>query len=108
MASFLRHLLLHLRRHVILLWDKALIHRGKPVSDFRLRYPRLHVEWFPAYAPELNPAEHVWTQTKRRLANSSPEGAAELKRMVDSATCRIQCSQRLLRSCILASELPWP
>ena len=97
----------HLRAHVVLLWDKALIHRGKPVRDLLDRYPRLHVEWFPGYAPELNPVEFVWTQAKRRLANSSPEGTKELKRMLDRTTRRLQHSQRLLWYCIWASELPW-
>jgi putative transposase len=72
------------------------------------KHPRLHVERFPKYAPELNPAEHVWTQTKRRLANSSPHGTGELQRMVVSELSQIQHSQRLLKSCLLASELPWP
>jgi transposase len=106
-ATFLRHLLRHLRGHVILLWDKARIHRGKPIRNLLDRYPRLHVEWFPGYAPELNPAEFVWTQAKRSLANSSPEGAKELKRMLGGTARRLQRSQRLLWSCIWASALPW-
>lgn len=81
-GDFLHHLLQHLRGHVVPLWDKALIHREKPVHEIFDRYPRLDLEWFPGYAPELNPVEFVWTQAKHRLANSVPEGTKELKRML--------------------------
>jgi putative transposase len=107
-AIFLRFLLGHLRGPVVLLWDEALIHKGKSVQDFLAKYSRIHVERFPKYAPELNPAEHVWTQSKRRLANSSPQGIRELQRMARDELDRIQNSQHLLRSCLLASELSWP
>ena len=106
-AVFLRYLLQHLRGQVVLLWDRALIHKGKPVYGLLDCYPRLHVEWFPAYAPELNPIEFVWTRAKRRLANSFPKETKELKRMWDSTTRRLHRSQRLLWSCVWASDLPW-
>lgn len=106
--TFLRFLLGHLRGPVVLVWDEALIHKGRPVQDFLAKYPRLHVERFPKYAPELNPAEHVWTQSKRGLANGSPQSIEDLKRMVIDELGRIQDSQHLLRSCLLASELSWP
>lgn len=86
MAEFLHRLLRHLHGHVVLLWERTLIHKGRPVRDLLSRYARLHVEWFPGYAPELNPVEYMWTKTKRRLATSPPEGAEELRAMVDSAT----------------------
>jgi putative transposase len=107
-AIFLRFLLGHLRGPVVLVWDEALIHKGRPVQDFFAKHSRLLVERFPKYAPELNPAEHVWTQSKHRLANSSPQGIGELQRMVSSELNRIQDSQHLLKSCLLASELSWP
>jgi transposase len=72
------------------------------------KHSRIHVERFPKYAPELNPAEHVWTQSKRRLANSSPQAIGELQRMTMDELTRIRDSQHLLRSCLLASELSWP
>ena len=106
-AVFVRHLLRHLRGNVVLLWDKARIHRGQPVTALCRRYKRLQVEWFPGYAPELNPVEFVWNQEKRELANHCPAGIKELKRKVRSSSRRIQHSQRLLWSCIWASALPW-
>jgi transposase len=106
-ATFLRFLLSHLRGPVILVWDEALIHKGRPVQDFLAKHSRLHVERFPKYAPELNPVEYVWTQSKRRMANSSPLGIGELQRMTMDELGRLQDCQPLLKSCLLASELSW-
>jgi len=107
-VDFLRHLLRHLRGPVVLLWDGGPIHKRKIVRDFIRRRPRLHVYPFPAYAPELNPDEFVWTQTKRDLSNSAPKDIRDLRQRLRGSTRRLQRSQRLLRSCILASDLPWP
>jgi len=68
---FLRHLLRHLRGPVDLLWDRGSIHRRREVRAFLADHPRLHVHYFPAYAPELNPAEYVWAQADHELAMAS-------------------------------------
>lgn len=105
--SFLRGLLKHLRKPVVLLWDRGMIHRRKEVKQFLLDHPRIHMEYFPAYAPELNPAEYVWNQTDRALSNSAPESLAELKTMLQNTVRRLRRSPRLLWSCIYASDLSW-
>jgi len=105
--AFLKSLLKHLRGPVVLLWDRGTIHRRKEVQQFLLSHSRLHVHEFPAYAPELNPAEYVWNQTDRALSNSAPEDLAELKGMLRNSVRRIRSSQKLLWSCIYASDLPW-
>jgi len=71
------------------------------------RPPRLQVEPFPGYAPELNPAEFVWTQAKRALANSAPADLPDLQRWLRQATRRLVRSQDLLWACIAMSDLPW-
>lgn len=105
--AFLKHLLKHLRGPVVLLWDQGSIHRRKEVRHFLCQHPRLHVHAFPAYAPELNPAEYVWNQADQALSNGAPEDLAELHRRLRSAVRRIRGSQKLLWSCIYASDLPW-
>ena len=60
-CDFLRHLLRHLRGHVIVIWDNASIHRGEPVRDMCRSFARLHLVALPPYAPELNPDEGVWS-----------------------------------------------
>jgi transposase len=105
--AFLRHLLRHLRGPVVLLWDRGSIHRRREVMQWRTAHPRLQVEEFPAYAPELNPAEYVWAQADRALANSAPTDLLQLNGMLQNSMRRIRGSQTLLWSCIYASELPW-
>ena len=104
--AFLRHLLRHLRGPVVLLWDRGTIHRRKAVKQWITAPPRLHVEEFPAYAPELNPAEYVWAQTDRALANRAPMDLRQLNGMLRSTVRRLRHSPRLLWSCIYASDLP--
>ena len=105
--AFLRHLLRHLRGPVVLLWDRGTIHRRKAVKQWITAHPRLQVEEFPAYAPELNPAEYVWSQTDRALANSAPADLHQLNGMLRHLVRRIRGSQPLLWSCVYASDLPW-
>jgi len=106
--GFLRHLLRHLKGEVVLLWDGAPIHRRTIVRDFLLQQKRLHVFRFPAYAPEVNPAEFLWANAKHALSNSAPDDLRELGTLLQRAIHRVRGSQRLLSSCIKASDLPWP
>jgi transposase len=105
--EFLRALLKQLRGPVVLLWDGGTIHRRKEVKAFLRHHPRLHVETFPGYAPELNPAEYVWTQSDRALANGAPRNLVDLRGRLRTVVRRIRRSQQLLWSCIYASRLPW-
>jgi len=104
---FLQHLLKQIHGPIILLWDRGRIHRDHEVKAWCEKHPRLQVEEFPGYAPELNPAEYVWSQADSALANSAPEDLAELKPMLIATKRRLLHSQDLLWSCIYASDLPW-
>ena len=107
---FLRELLRHLRGPVIVLLDNSSTHHGAPLARLLRRHPRLHIEHFPAYAPELNPDEGVWSLAKRELANGCPLGVNELMDQVIGSINEIRTSPDKLRACILASDLPnfWP
>lgn len=103
---FLRELLRHLRGSVIVLLDNSSTHHGEPLGKLLRRYPRLHIEHFPAYAPELNPDEGVWSLAKRELANGCPLDVDELLDAVIGSINRIRTSPDKLRGCILQSDLP--
>jgi transposase len=103
---FLRHLLRHLRGEVIALLDNSRTHKGEPVEELLLQHPRLHIEHFPSYAPELNPDEGVWSLAKRKLANSCPKDIDELMEDIIRSMNGIGRSQGKLRGCIEQSELP--
>jgi len=105
-AGFLQNLLRHLRGNVILLWDRGQIHKGPIIHELRRRYPRLHVEWFPGYAPELNPVEQIWNDFKGHSANSLFFNKQDIRLNLHTNTKRVQRSQTKLRSFILSSDLP--
>ena len=81
---FLHYLLQQVRGPIILLWDQGPIHKHSSVRQFVQAHPRLQIEEFPGYAPELNPAEYVWCQSDSALANSRPE---ELTQTQSAAGC---------------------
>jgi len=107
-VEFLRQLLRQVPGPIDLLWDGGPIHRRRSVQEYLQQCaPRLVVHRFPAYAPELNPDEFVWTQSKQALANLAPRTARELQRHTRRAVRRIGRSQALLWACVAQSDLPW-
>jgi len=105
-AIFLRALLRHLRGHVIVVLDSGSIHKGPDVQALQARCPRLHLEWFPGYAPELNPDELVWAHFKAKLANGHPNTIDDLMGTLCRITKYVTKRPRLIRSFIAGSELP--
>ena len=100
---FLRHLLRHLPGPVIVLLDNANTHKGEPLEEIRRQHPRLRLENFPAYTPELNPDEGVWRQAKRKLANSCPRILTSSWKMSSGQSTE---SRDRRRSCGVASRNP--
>ena len=105
-SRFLRTLLRHLRGHVILLLDSAKIHKGPEMARLTRRYPRLHIEWFPTYAPELNPVEFIWRDFKRRSANRVLRDKQDIRLNLHGNARRVRRSHDKLRSFVLAADLP--
>jgi transposase len=104
--DFLRQLLRHLRGHVFVLWDGGNPHRGLLVRELCARSKRLHLQRFPAYAPEFNPDEGVWKLAKQRLANSQCLDVMALRRAVFDSLGEIRANRKNLRGCITHSALP--
>jgi transposase len=107
-ANFLRVLLRHLRGHVVLLWDRGRIHRGPAIEAVCREHPRLHLEEFPPYAPELNPTEQVWNDFKGQTANSLLQDKRNICDRLRANARRVRRSQAKLHAFVLASELPSP
>ena len=107
-ANFLRALLRHLRGLVILLWDRGQIHKGPFMAELRKTCPRLQMEWFPPYAPELNPVEQVWKDFKGHNANQLFRDKRHIRQTLHSNTCRARRSTTKLRSFFTSSKLPNP
>lgn len=103
---FLRMLHRHIPHGFTLIWDRHRPHRAKAVSAWLARHPRIVVEWLPPYAPDLNPAEHVWGHTKYSdLANFAPANIEHLEDRVLSSLLHKRGERRLLASFFRASQL---
>ncbi len=105
-ADFLRHLLKHLRGFVIVVWDNGRCHKGDVMRAFLRRCNRIRLEALPPYAPELNPDEGVWNQTRTTMANSRPDDPMELSEMLGEVLTELAQSPSKLRWCFHQSELP--
>ena len=105
-ASFLRELLRAIPGHIIVVWDNSIPHRGRVVRELERSRERLHIEYLPPYAPELNPDEGVWSQLKCSLANGRSDDLEELEDHLLRSIGDIAVSQSKLRACLHGSQLP--
>ena len=85
------------RRRLIVIWD-GLRQHGQ-VSRLIEGLPGSWVDFIqlPSYAPELNPVESLWSQTKaNKLANFTPHNLDELQPEVERVLTEAKHKQRLL------------
>ena len=81
---FVREVHGHLRRPVILVWDRLPAHRSAARQLLTEAASWLQVEWLPPYAPDLDPVEDVWNQSKYgALANVIPDDIHDLHSALD-------------------------
>jgi len=107
LVAFLRCFLRHIPGQLVLLWDRFNPHRSAVTTAFLARHPRIHPEFVPPYAPELNPPEYFWSCLKTNsLANFAPSDLQTLTRRTRSLSRSIQHAQALLRSFVLHAPLP--
>lgn len=101
-TEFLRALDRHVRGPMIVVQDKLSVHRAAVRRWLDTRpedAPRVMVEWFPSYAPELNPAEQLWNNGKRvDLPNLAPTDRDDLRGRVRRSLIRQRSSPNLLAS----------
>lgn len=57
-------------RPILVFWDRAPWHRGEPIRRLLAANPRLEIMEYPVAAPELNPQEQVWKQTRRAISHN--------------------------------------
>lgn len=108
-AGFLRDLLRHLRGKVVVIWDGGGNHKGPAIRAFLKRNKRLWLVRLPAYAPDLNPVEAVWSWLKwGRLANFVPDDLAALDDWAVEYLVQLKFDPRLLKALWERSDLPFP
>jgi transposase len=105
--EFLEHLMRHLRRPLLVIWDGLPAHRSALVRDFvAAQGDRLTLEWLPGYAPELNPVEHIWSYLKQNeLPNLCPRELWELSAAARDALRRMRRRPTLVAAFWKQAEL---
>ena len=78
-VDFLRRLRKKLQRPLIIVWDRWNVHRSAAKRIVAAGWKGIEFELLPAYAPELNPVEAMWSHAKYSdLANYVPDDVEEL------------------------------
>lgn len=75
---------------IVLIWDNLNTHISAAMRALIVARDWLHVIRLPAYAPDLNPTDHVWSHLKRSLGNLAVQGPDHLAAIVKNRLKRIQ------------------
>lgn len=105
---FLRHLFWYFGSKLLVIWDGASIHRSDKVKDFLAEgwAKYIHLERFPAYAPELNPDEGVWQHLKHvELRNLCCTDLHHLRAELNLAIRRLRSKPDLIQSFFSGAHL---
>lgn len=104
---FLKHLLKCVPGPLLIVWDGLPAHRAKIVNDYLATLEgRIAVERLPAYAPELNPVEYIWSYLKQHeLPNFCPKDLWSLGELARKKLARMRRRKPILAACWKQSSL---
>src|SRR5215470_12859263 len=107
--KFLSHLKRHIKRKLLVIWDRSKPHRSRLVKDFVAKQnSAICIEYLPAYAPELNPVEYIWGYWKHHeLRNFCPKTFSELSYHSIQALKRMRRRPKLITAFWQQAELFW-
>ena len=99
-VAFLRRLLRRLRGRVIVVWDGGSNHKGPAIRELLRKFPRLHLERLPGYAPDLNPwDEGGWHHLKHvEMRNLACRDLEQLHQEFYLAVSRLRQKPHLVQS----------
>jgi transposase len=92
---------------IVLLWDGYSSHKSKVVKEHIAKcVDWLTVEKFPAYAPELNPPEYLFSALKHKdLGNLPAISVDHIAHKIESAVDRLAGDQIIIQGFLRASGL---
>jgi len=108
-VDFLKALARHVRQPMTLIWDRLAAHRSRLVREhLESLQGQIHVEYLPAYAPELNPVEYIWAHWKQHeLPNVCPRDYWQLSQAARRTLRRMRRRPRLITAFWKQASL-WP
>jgi transposase len=91
---------------IVLVWDNLRLHLTAGMREFI----EANAEWLtvfhlPAYAPDLNPQEGIWSLVKREIGNLAAADLGQITRAVKRRLKRIQYRPELVDGCLVATGL---
>jgi putative transposase len=95
----------YLKSPIVLIWDNLNTHISSAMRDLIAGRDWLYVIQLPAYSPDLNPTEGVWSHVKRSLGNLATTGVDHLTAIVRNRLKRIQYRPDLLTSFLAQTAL---
>jgi hypothetical protein len=97
---------LHLATPMVWCWDNLSIDLAPQLAEFAGENRSwLRVYPLPAYSPDLNPAEGIWSLLKRSMASFAAAGVDGLVRIVKRKLKKIQYRPHLIDGCLAATGL---
>lgn len=94
-----------LKAPIVLVWDRLNTHVSCAMRELIDVREWLTVFLLPAYSPDLNPVEGVWTQVKRSLANLAVVALDRLEVLVRNRLKRLQYRPETLDGFIAGTGL---
>jgi len=96
---------------LVWIWGNLNIHPAPELADFAGENRAwLRIYQLPAYTPDLNPAEGIWSLLKRSMANFAAAGLHGLVRIIKRKLKKIQYRPHLIDGCLAGTGLtiePW-
>jgi hypothetical protein len=90
---------------IVLVWDNLPTHVSWKMRQLIGARSWLTVFQLPAYAPELNPVEGIWSSMKRSLANLTKQGLDQLAALIKTRLKRMQYRAGLLEGFLAKTGL---
>ncbi|MGW7824580.1 IS630 family transposase [Streptomyces puniciscabiei] len=91
---------------IVLVWDNVRLHLTAGMREFI----NANAEWltvfqWPAYAPDLNPQEGIWSLVKRDIGNLAAANLSQITRAIRGRLKRIQYRPDLVDGCLAETGL---
>ncbi|MFI1653302.1 transposase [Streptomyces avidinii] len=90
---------------IVVVWDNLNTHLATGLKRYEAEHDWLTTIRLPAYAPDLNPVEAVWSLVRRATANTAFGTPDDLDRTLRRELRRIQLRPHLVDSCLTATGL---
>ena len=105
-VRFLKQLRKNVPGNIVVIWDRFAAHRSRKVKAYTKADGKMECKFLPAYAPELNPVETVWSHCKyHQMANFTPKDIHELYGKAQSSMKKIKMKDGLIKQLSQNSEL---